>query len=306
MLKSLLRCHSTTARVITKNTSKTFSKDIIIRNIDESQHTPLVVIVGWANSQYKQLAKYSELYEKQGFTTVSVSNKIYRFAMFYDTLFAEDTKDCIDALDTQRDINKDRNVFFQLFSGPGPCMYLNIMNYYHQYIQGHFGTDIYQNGDKNDVANIRGVVFDSPTADSGSASQFANAMIGSSRNVMKYVILRLIGEMIHSYAVKNSKMHHHGGEFLRNVPVSIPQLVLFSRADRVAGYKAVLDYIDHQRIGGRDVEYKMWGDSSHVAHYRQHPDEYSQLVIDFLQQCLAEESGDQEAELNRCTKNVST
>jgi hypothetical protein len=289
MLKNLARCFSTTARTLAPKTTKTFNKDIIVRNIDETQQRPLMVIVGWSNSKNKQVAKYSDLFEKQGFTTVSVSCKLYRFAMFYDTLFAEDTKNCIDAFDTQRDVNKERRVFFQLFSTPGPAMYVNIMNYYYQYIQGHFGTDTYQNEDKNDVANIRGVVFDSPTVASGNATQFANGMKGNSTNIVTDVIFNWLGRVMYAYAVRNSKMHNHGPEFFRNMPVSIPQLVLFSKADRIAGYQAILDYIKQQRSAGTDVGYRMWEDSTHVLHYRQYPEEYADLVSNFLEQCLAAE-----------------
>ena len=69
------------------STTKHFRRDIIIRNIDSSQNTPLMVLIGWGNSKNKQMAKYSELYEKQGLTTISVSSQLYRSAMFFDSLF---------------------------------------------------------------------------------------------------------------------------------------------------------------------------------------------------------------------------
>lgn len=248
-----------------------------------------MVIVGWSNSKNRQVAKYSELFEKQGFTTVSVSCQLYRFAMFYDSLFADDTKACIDAFNTQRDVNKKRQVFFQLFSTPGPAMYVNIMNYYYQYIQGHFGTDSFQNEDKNDVANIKGVIFDSPTVASGNATQFSNGMKGNSTNFLTNYIFDLLGKVMYAYAVKNSKMHNHGPEFFRNMPVAVPQLVLFSKADKIACYKAILDYINQQKDAGTDIGYRMWEDSDHVLHYRQFADEYLNLVSNFLELCIAAE-----------------
>lgn len=293
-LRNLVRYFSSSSCVHAPKTTKTFNKDIIIRNIDETQQSPLMVIVGWSNSKNRQVAKYSELYEKMGYTTVSVSCQYamyqYRYAMFYDSLFADDTKACIDAFTTQRDVNKDRKVFFQLFSTPGPAMYVNIMNYYYQYIQGHFGTDSYQNEDTKDVANISGVVFDSPTVASGNAKQFANAMKGNSTNVVTDYMFDLLGKMMYAYAVKNSKMHNHGPEFFRNMPVLMPQLILFSKADRIAGYEAILEYIKQQRSVGADVSYRMWDDSPHVLHYREHAEEYSKLVDGFLQHCVADAS----------------
>jgi len=287
VLKSALKSFSTTSSVLATKTTKTFNKDIVIRNIDESQQSPLMVIVGWSNSKNRQVAKYSELFEKQGFTTVSVSCQLYRFAMFYDTLFADDTQACIDAFTTQRNVNKERKVFFQLFSTPGPAMYVNIMNYYYQYIEGHFGTDRHQNKDKKDVANISGVVFDSPTVASGNAEQFSNGMKGNSTNMVTDYMFDVLGKMVYAYAVRNSKMHNHGPEFFRNMPVLIPQLVLFSKADRIAGYEEILQYIKQQKSAGADVQHKMWDDSPHVLHYRQHAEEYTQLVGTFLENCIA-------------------
>jgi len=286
IIKTLAKSFSTTSFAHSSKCTKTFTKDIIIRNIDETQQTPLMVIVGWSNSKNKQVAKYSELYEKQGFTTISVSCKLYRFSMFYDSLFADDTKACIDAMTTQRDTNKDRKIFFQLFSTPGPAMYINIMNYYYQYIQGHFGTDRYKNENASDLLNVSGVIFDSPTVSSGNAEQFANGMKGNSENMVTDYIFDILGKMIYAYAVRNSKMHNYGPEFFRNIPVLIPQLMLFSKADKIAGHEAILEYIKQQKSIGADVQYRMWENSPHVLHYRHHREEYTQSVSSFLENCI--------------------
>ena len=220
---------------------------------------------------------------------MAVSCKLYR--MFYEPLISKDTKNCIDAFDTQRDVNRERRMFFQLFSAPGPAMYVNIMNYYYPHIQGLFGTDAYQNEDKNDVANIRGVVFDSPYLTSGNATQFGNGLKGNSTNIVTDTIFNWLGHVLYAYAVR-TRRYNHRLEFFRNIPVSIPQLILFSKADRIAGYQIILDYIKQQRNAGTDVEYRMWEDSAHLSHYRQYPEEYVDLVSNFLEQCLAAEISD--------------
>jgi len=285
--KTLAKSFSSTQVFFTNKTTKIFRKDIVIRNIDETQRSPLMVLIGWSNSKNKQLAKYSELYEKQGLTTVSISCPLYRFAFFYDSLFAGDTKACIDALSSQRDINKDRKVIFQCFSTPGPAMYINIINYYYQYIQGHFGTDVYQNKNVEDVPNISGLILDSPTVACGDAQQFANGMKGNTKNMMSDLVFDLLGKIMFAYAVRTSKMYNYGPEFFRNIPVLIPQLMLFSKNDKIAGYEAILDYVKHQRSIGASVQSHMWEDSAHVLHYRNNPDEYRELVTSFIGDCVA-------------------
>jgi len=284
--KTMSKAFSTTELFFANKSTKIFRKDIVIRNIDETQRSPLMVIVGWSNSKNKQLAKYSELYEKQGLTTVSISCPLYRFAMFYDSLFADDTKACIDALSSQRDINKDRKVFFQCFSTPGPAMYINIINYYYQYIQGHFGTDRYQNDNIEDIPNISGLILDSPTVNCGDAQQFSNGMKGNTKNMVSDYIFDVLGKIMFAYAVRTSKMYNYGPEFFRNIPVLIPQLMLFSKADKIAGYESILDYVKHQRAIGATVNSHMWEDSAHVLHYRRYPDEYRQLVSSFVEDCV--------------------
>jgi len=285
--KTLARAFSTADLFLANKTTKVFRKDIVIRNIDESQRSPLMVIVGWSNSKNNQLAKYSELYEKQGLTTVSISCPLYRFAMFYDSLFADDTKACIDALSSQRDVNKDRKVFFQCFSTPGPAMYINIINYYYQYIQGHFGTDRYQNMNTDDIPNISGLILDSPTVACGNSQQFANGMKGNTKNVVSDMFFDTLGRIMFAYAVRSSKMFNYGPEFFRNIPVLIPQLMLYSKNDKIAGYEAIEDYVKHQRQIGASVKSHMWEDSAHVLHYRKYPDEYRELVNSFLGDCIA-------------------
>lgn len=292
--KRFIKCFSTTQLSLSSSIAKkVFSKDIIIRNIDEAQRSPLMVIVGWSNSKNKQVAKYSQIYEQQGFTTVSVSCKMYRFSMFYDSLFADDTKACINALTSQRSINKDRKVFFKLFSTPGPAMYINIMNYYYQYIEGHFGTDQYQNANKEDIPNIAGVILDSPTVASGNAQQFANGMKGNSKkNVMTNYMFDVLGQIVYAYAVRNSKMHKYGPEFFRNMPVLIRQLILFSKVDKIASCDAILEYIKQQRSMGALVDYHMWDQSPHVLHYRYNNEEYLKVVTAFLESCITSQDGD--------------
>lgn len=265
-----------------------YKHDIVIRNVDESQESPLVVILGWSNSNLRQLQKYSEIYEEIGCTVVSASMQMYRFSMFYDSLFAKDTKSLIDAVTTQRQINAERKVIFKLFSTPGPAMYINIMNYYYPYIEQHFGTvPSYQMSSEESKPNICGVIFDSATVGSGTAQQFANGMKGNSTGVLTNKAFDILGKMVYAYAVRNSKMHNYGPEFIRNIPILLPQLFFSSKTDKIASLESIQNFVEHQKeLGVPLLKSKIWEDSEHVLHYRKYPDEYKRLAHSFVNDCL--------------------
>ena len=115
-------------------------------------------------------------------------------------------------------------------------------------------------------------------------------MKGNSTNAVTDYVFDGLGKLMYAFAVRNSKMHNHGPEFFRNMPVLVPQLVLFSKADRIACYEAILEYIKQQKSLGASVQHCMWEDSPHVLHYRHHREEYYQLVTMFLEQCVAAEA----------------
>ena len=289
-------------RALSNNTVVKFNKDILVKNVDESQQSPLVVIVGWSNSKLRQIEKYSQIYEDLGCTVISSSMQLYRFSLFYDTLFAKDTKNVIDAMTTQRNLNMNRKVFFKLFSTPGPAMYVNIMNYYFPYIEQHFGTLPEFSMEANETKpNICGVIYDSATVGSGNAHQFANGMRGNSVGVFSNLMFDVLGKLVYAYAVRTSKMHNYGPEFLRNVPILLPQLFLSSENDKIASIESIRNFVDYQKeIGVPFLKSKVWERSGHVLHYRNHPDEYQNLVNGFIDDCI--KLSDPEFELDSLSK----
>lgn len=289
-------CKATGSRFLMRTlTNRTdfvkFNKEIEIRNVDDSQQSPLVVIIGWSNSKLRQIEKYSQIYEEMGCTVVSSSMQLYRFALFYDTLFANDTKNVIDAMTTQRNINLDRKVFFKLFSTPGPAMYINIMNYYFPYIEQHFGTLQEFSMDENESKpNICGVIYDSATVESGNARQFSNGMKGNSVGVFSNYFFDVLGKLVYAYAVRTSKMHNYGPEFLRNVPLLLPQLFLSSENDKIASIESIRKFVKYQKdVGVPFLKSKVWENSDHVLHYRKYPDEYRSLVNGFIKNCVQQQ-----------------
>ncbi|CAD5227352.1 unnamed protein product [Bursaphelenchus xylophilus] len=64
------------------------------------------------------------------------------------------------------------------------------------------------------------------------------------------------------------------------------QMFLYSTADLMCYHTYIRKFHDNQASKGTDVEYKMWTDTSHVAHHIGHQEEYEKLCQKFLNKCL--------------------
>ena len=85
--------------------SKSYNRRVVARNINQREESPLVVIVGWTKSTNRQVAKYSEIYENAGCTTISVAVPFHRYILFYRLLFEHDINVCLDALESNIGVN---------------------------------------------------------------------------------------------------------------------------------------------------------------------------------------------------------
>lgn len=63
---------------------------------------------------------------------------------------------------------------------------------------------------------------------------------------------------------------------------NIPALYLYSKDDSLCNSKDLKSLIDLRKAAGRPVREKMWRHSEHISHFRRHPNEYTSIVLDFL------------------------
>ena len=264
---------------------KEYSKDVVIRNIDGKQQSPLVLIIGWANCRQNQVARYSEIYEKQGCTTISVSScQLYRSALFFESLFVDDTKIVIDAMKSQLDVRCNRPVFLQLFSLIGPYMYINILHYYYQLAKDHVQFAKLQKTNEEIIPNIRGIVYDSPLIEPATAKTCANTL---SVGVTNTTLLSMIGRFSDvMFPYIQNETYGICSKLLKRAPILLPQLYLYSKVDHIAPYKGIVEFIEYQKSAGAGVKSKMWEDSYHVGHFRKYPEEYENSVISFIKECM--------------------
>ena len=65
-------------------------------------------------------------------------------------------------------------------------------------------------------------------------------------------------------------------------PLHVPQLYLYSRVDRVTDHEFVDELVEHRRGRGVHVSSKKWETSAHVEHFKQHKEEYTAIVKEYL------------------------
>ena len=67
--------------------------------------------------------------------------------------------------------------------------------------------------------------------------------------------------------------------FLRNDPLDIPQLYLFSKDDPLCDFEKVLELVaDRQLQQTCPVKVQFWNESQHCGHLRKHPQSYKEAI----------------------------
>ena len=103
-------------------------------------------------------------------------------------------------------------------------------------------------------------------------------------NYLAYSASRLIGGTVNAFI--GSRKRSELTSALQSPLLAVPQLYLYSTADSVCRSEWVESVITGQREKGRETESFRWEDSEHVRHFIQHPDEYENQVVQFLEKHL--------------------
>lgn len=242
---------------------------------------PVVIILGWAGSKDRHLAKYSAFYQNQGCIVI-------RYTVPWKTVFISESfgkKDLSTVakklLNLLFDYEIQKNpVMFHVFSNGGCMLY--------RYI-----AELQQSHSQFNSMNVVGSVFDSGPDDKNvvGAARALNAVLKLTSNiVVRYFILScyiLSIVILRVFLYPLTKLIHEDHySVMRNDPSRSPQLYLYSKGDRVINYHHVEDLVKKRQQMGVPVQSIDFATSQHVNHYREFPDEYSAACILFLKDCL--------------------
>ena len=131
---------------------------------------------------------------------------------------------------------------------------------------------------------MRVVVFDSPLTEALNAKHLsAYFKIDPVTKALPQPTIDTLAQRLSLYINYRYAIQGNLPEVLKNIPIQLPQLIFYSRIDPISSYKAINDYISHQRSKGGEVHGHMWEDSQHVLHLKKYPKEYLDLSYSFLQ-----------------------
>ena len=130
------------------------------------------------------------------------------------------------------------------------------------------------------MKNWKGLVMDSPVY-----PEFAplgtSKVITSNKIVSTLIVYLLKSYMIIFYNL-STRHYWNSWSAVKEHPNKCPVLYLFSYNDKISDVATNWSWISEFRERGIPVLYKCWEQSHHVAHLARHPDEYRQVLSEFL------------------------
>ena len=244
----------------------------------EHSSKPLVVILGWNDCKPKHLEKYSNIFEAKGWLTICLPAKSF------NTFFRSGTEVKKIGMYIAEVINdqtqKDQPVFLYAFSNGGCAVYFHLTEALTTAGGPHYNS-----------VNVVGSIFDScpvkPTIESVGRVQIS--MTEHMKNpVVRPIVWYTVGFVL-PLLVKINPMIQRFFDDLAKIPITCPQLFLYSKADHLAFCDDVEEHMNDRKAQGVKVFSKCWDDSLHVQHYMKYPEEYLKLLDEFVTVCLNEQ-----------------
>ena len=249
------------------------SNRILVRNEDELQQRPLVVILGWSDCKMKTLKYYSAMLEMKNCTTICATTSLWDNTMRYSTKCRTQAMDVKNEMINLLAKDKNRPVIFYNFCG-GLFLYSHIM----------------KEMDSNTFPgrNVCGTILDScpffPSYDTIPAfkTAFTSSRNNKTLNLLLGRILEFYGYIVYTTTNTEDNFRHA----VENVEVTSPQLFLFSKNDEITSHKRVIEFMRLRKRKGVNVSYKLWDKSKHVTHAKYYEEEYKEILCNFTENCL--------------------
>lgn len=261
---------------------------------------PLVVLAGWLGCQPHSLRRYEALYEKLGFgvvTQIATSKMVVMSVVQEPSIkYPSEWPRKRQRLETMQDLawdtvhildaSQSSAILFHAFSNGGCFLWEHVRNILKT------RTEIEEVDSKLQAiqSKLSGVVFDS------SPAYYSPGDMSALMAVLQHCTWR---ERIGAYAKLVLHMSTLGlseqgqratnyFESMRNDPLDIPQLYLFSKDDPLSQHDPIEELARHrQHLFGRErILLQQWESSPHCGHLLKHPVEYQAAISTFVEMCL--------------------
>ena len=252
---------------------------LVTKAVTESPNTPVVAILGWNDAKMKNLQKYSKIFEEKNWTTVCLP------ATSFDTFFRPSSKVksiSMYIMKLLKQLTSDGNpvILYSLSSG-GCTVYYHIAKALTSQESPHFNA-----------FNVAGTIFDSCPVRS-TKEGVRRLQISITERVHNPIVRNLIWYGVPvtlPLAIKLDPLIANIYDELKNLSLNCPELYVYSKADKLALYEDIDKFIVKRKAQGVTVLNRRWDDPPHVSHYMKYPEQYLQLLEQFLDVCLQQEN----------------
>lgn len=233
--------------------------------------SPAVIAFGWLGCKDYNLRKVGRIYAPE--------NIEFKF-MIQSPLSILNIKSDQKKFDEIYNYAKNKDVICHIFSLNGAS----------SFIESLMRPDL---TDFKPNLNIKGLIWDSApgfAAEDTYHEAFAKSMFPKSPRKEK-VTSALLNPFFKAFLHFSKKHNEESKEKYRLVyknPFKLPQLVMGSKNDSILNWKDMKAYAEKACEAGSDVQTRFWNDSGHVSLYKDHFDEYQQLVLNFARKNLYE------------------
>ena len=236
------------------------SKLYLPQSTSSSRKNNIAILVGWARSNHKSVAKYASLYTKRGLPAIAVIPSLIDY--WSSNRSAVLTASILNGLPQQC------GLILHLFSGATTVLLPPLTNSL-----------------KSSNIKVKGIIFDSgPTEFSYEAGMNAARLTleQGGFNKLTYTVAILYG-MASEKLAGNRKRQEDAAALQSDMLNDVHQLYLCSEIDPVCPIDRVERIVKEQREMGRSVDKKCWKDSMHVRHLMKHHSEYEQQINAFIE-----------------------
>ncbi|XP_057766292.1 uncharacterized protein LOC130986782 isoform X1 [Salvia miltiorrhiza] len=254
----------------------------------------IVVVFAWMSSQEKHLKNYVDIYSSLGWNSIVCQAQFLN--LFFPDKAASLAQEIVNELIQELKIRPCPIIFASFSGGPKACMYKVL-----QIIEGKREEQINPiiEGKREEQINpdecrlvrdsVSGYIFDSCPVDfvSDIGNRFVLHQTG-----LKISRPPLVASWITSGisstldALFLSRFESQRAEYWQTLYSTVsfraPYLILCSEDDELAPFQIIFNFASRLKNLGADVKLVKWNKSSHVGHFRHHPEEYSTAVTELL------------------------
>ena len=248
------------------------SENIFVRRPLDSANLPLILIFGWMGGNIRYVKKYAELYEGHMVViTTGVTSDFIHAALAGHRTQLSSLAPLVELLAAEGCLRKGRRTFIHLFSNGGCLRFWSL--------QQHLDAT------QSKKIDIIGLVVDSAPTGSNTVrlTDGVTAFTASIQSPLVRWLARPLVAIALILLVSLTKLFGLRPWHLKASDALItdnhaPLLFIFSKADKLVGYKGIEHVINDFHAKGLQVEKLAFDDSEHVKHLMKYPNEYKSAV----------------------------